>query len=385
MPASSYDFCMDLNLSIVKNAKPVVTAASSADDHQRFTKNASTSSIHNDLKAILEADTIVQVAVSAAAPKQQPLVDVATTSQSATSGKSSTLKTKKKSTSSHQKKQSRRSSSSAANTSNEAANVSKTTAAAPVTDTTGAETSVNGKDVSTSASVPASPQQATTVPLPKAQRAEKKQLRSKQSKSSEKKEATTASTATAAATAPVETKTNVFELLVKTTLEATAATSKQPQPQPQAVVKLNTYRYTREFLMRIRDERAKLIDNICPDIFRATTTPQQQHQQHAYSCTSDMSPSLPSVAGIWDPLSYFNSIEVRENNADLKKPYHSNYHRQQYYHRHVQQQPRQHSYHSQYHSNSYYNNNNKYAIRKNQMVSRGLPFFKSNHLLRFAI
>lgn len=69
VPASSHEFCMALNLNIATAAAraadaPVAICENgkstkhqqqpSSNDHQRFTKNASTSSIHNDLKAILE-------------------------------------------------------------------------------------------------------------------------------------------------------------------------------------------------------------------------------------------------------------------------------------------------------------------------------------------
>lgn len=52
--------------------------------------------------------------------------------------------------------------------------------------------------------------------------------------------------------------------------------------------KRTPYQYSREFLLRIRDERAKLIDNICPEIFRT----------HAY-CIS---------GAYWDPERYFNAM-----------------------------------------------------------------------------
>jgi len=71
VPASSHEFCMDLNFNLAAAAAataagPVVVSAlppplittttttNSSVDHNRFTSNASTSSIHNDLKMILE-------------------------------------------------------------------------------------------------------------------------------------------------------------------------------------------------------------------------------------------------------------------------------------------------------------------------------------------
>jgi hypothetical protein len=67
VPASSHEFCMDLHLNIAASASlqstisPVMSTTTTSvmspshmDDHNRFTKNASTSSIHNDLKMILE-------------------------------------------------------------------------------------------------------------------------------------------------------------------------------------------------------------------------------------------------------------------------------------------------------------------------------------------
>lgn len=65
VPASSQEFCMDLNLNIAASAAVVnangtsiaITSSSSTNslsDHNRFTSNASTSSIHNDLKMIVE-------------------------------------------------------------------------------------------------------------------------------------------------------------------------------------------------------------------------------------------------------------------------------------------------------------------------------------------
>lgn len=62
VPASSQEFCMNLNLNLAAVAannsnSPVVVGESQKEtlsEHQRFTSNASTSSIHNDLKMILE-------------------------------------------------------------------------------------------------------------------------------------------------------------------------------------------------------------------------------------------------------------------------------------------------------------------------------------------
>lgn len=60
VPASSHEFCMDLNLNLAAAAsadldnKASNTSPQQQCDHNRFTKNASTSSIHNDLKLILE-------------------------------------------------------------------------------------------------------------------------------------------------------------------------------------------------------------------------------------------------------------------------------------------------------------------------------------------
>lgn len=66
VPASSHEFCMDLNFNlaaaaaataagpVVVSALPAAPSQSNSIDHNRFTSNASTSSIHNDLKMILE-------------------------------------------------------------------------------------------------------------------------------------------------------------------------------------------------------------------------------------------------------------------------------------------------------------------------------------------
>lgn len=59
----------------------------------------------------------------------------------------------------------------------------------------------------------------------------------------------------------------------------------------------NPFRYTSEFLLRIRDERAKLIDNICPEIFR----------EYSY-CISGT---------LWDPEKYFNAILHGERLKDF--------------------------------------------------------------------
>lgn len=61
VPASSHEFCMNLNFNLAAAAAataagPVVVVDNlkTSPDHIRFTSNASTSSIHNDLKLILE-------------------------------------------------------------------------------------------------------------------------------------------------------------------------------------------------------------------------------------------------------------------------------------------------------------------------------------------
>lgn len=65
----------------------------------------------------------------------------------------------------------------------------------------------------------------------------------------------------------------------------------------------NSHRYSRELLLRIRDERTKLIDNCCPDIFRT----------HAY-CIS---------GAFWDPEKYFNAILHGERLHDFVNNNHS--------------------------------------------------------------
>lgn len=102
---------MDLNLNIAASvalaaAVPVAICEqatkkanhASSDDHQRFTKNASTSSIHNDLKAILEESKESSNGVESSVPSKKNK-DAANTSSSSSKKKSSSSKKKSSSSS----------------------------------------------------------------------------------------------------------------------------------------------------------------------------------------------------------------------------------------------------------------------------------------------
>lgn len=102
---------MDLNLNIAASvalaaAVPVAICEqatkkanhASSDDHQRFTKNASTSSIHNDLKAILEESKESSNGVESSVPSKKSK-DAANTSSSSSKKKSSSSKKKSSSSS----------------------------------------------------------------------------------------------------------------------------------------------------------------------------------------------------------------------------------------------------------------------------------------------
>lgn len=128
---------MDLNLNIAASvalaaAVPVAICEqatkkvnhASSDDHQRFTKNASTSSIHNDLKAILEESKESSNGVESSVPSKKSK-DAANTSSSSS---------KKKSSSSKKKSSSLTAAAAAAEASDDANKTTSTTA--------GAETSI---------------------------------------------------------------------------------------------------------------------------------------------------------------------------------------------------------------------------------------------------
>lgn len=87
----------------------------------------------------------------------------------------------------------------------------------------------------------------------------------------------------AVATTTTTTTTTTVTAARQTAVKETVSPVKQQQQ-----LQRNSHRYSRELLLRIRDERAKLIDNCCPDIFRT----------HAY-CIS---------GAFWDPEKYFNAI-----------------------------------------------------------------------------
>lgn len=289
VPASSQEFCMDLNLNIAASvalaaAVPVAICEqatkkanhASSDDHQRFTKNASTSSIHNDLKAILEESKESSNGAESGVPSKKSK-DAANTSSSSSKKKSSSSKKKSSSSS--------LTAAAAAEASDDANKTTSTTA--------GAETSITSPS--------------------KSEKRERKH-RSKQSKSSEKKSSKSAKS-------PESSQLNVLEMLMKTAMEAAVATTTTTtttttvtaarqtavketiSPVKQQQQQRNSHRYSRELLLRIRDERAKLIDNCCPDIFRT----------HAY-CIS---------GAFWDPEKYFNAILHGERLHDFVNNNHS--------------------------------------------------------------
>lgn len=89
-------------------------------------------------------------------------------------------------------------------------------------------------------------------------------------------------TAAAAAMSNSHEMTTTTTMTNKPTIMTTTKSSKHQ------ATKRAPFRYSRELLLRIREERGKLIDNICPDIFRT----------HSY-CIS---------GSYWEPEKYFNAM-----------------------------------------------------------------------------
>lgn len=122
------------------------------------------------------------------------------------------------------------------------------------------------------------------------------------------------------------------------------------QQQPQR----NPFRYSHEFLLRIRQERSKLIDNICPDIFRT----------HAY-CISGT---------YWEPEKYFNAMlhgerlfDFVNNNNNTMSTNQSTGLKSSVSTQHVKSIGYQQHGQRTYYNNNKYDNNRKWT-RKNQPV-----------------
>lgn len=257
VPASSREFCMDLNFNLASAAAataggPIVVVDNTnkspvAKEHDKFTSNASTSSIHNDLKMILEESKDVKKS-----NKTEKKLNKSTDSNKKDKPKPQRLKKESKNTSKN--------------------NVSNTSISNSTADTT-----TNSMTVETGNLSPTS--KTNNLNLIKMMMLMVESNNTKKDENILKKHQ--------------QQETNVEEVSL---IE---------------LVKQNgRYKYTKEFLMEIREQRSAFINQIHPDIFKA----------YCYCMNGKY----------WDPEKYFDIVQF-PGDYDRIQSNRSSYNRSQSY------------------------------------------------------